>query len=451
MDNKIATVALVQSKEDKAEDITDEQIKQLVQETVELAGGLGFIKDGQTVVVKPNIISTRAITGQAASMRMALPYADAYKDKSKLIPKEVNGITADYRVAQELTAMVREVNPTGKIYIMESSGDGATSKNLELMGYIKENFPNVDEIISLDDTGNAYRNVDAPDVVGVDPPANQEYKKLAKWMKNKYYFDKKYYESDVVISLCCLKNHMNAGFTGGIKNIGIGVMPQQIYRSFKNGSVVRGLTISHEFNDISHFIHDYYSLKPADFVLLDGLQGLAYGPAAQGAPSYAAAKMNMRVMMASKDVVANDTIAALIVGVDPHKVPYIKSLAKDGVGVTNLRKIVVKGNVRVDQIKKPFPFAKGVLSKVFRIPAGVAYDNYNPPKAKVKFINIADGKLNAKLEVGEEVIKVEIYNEQSGLVGVVSKDFSEISVDFEGNKGVLIVYDNLLNAQKIEF
>ncbi|OOB79430.1 MAG: hypothetical protein BEN18_04025 [Epulopiscium sp. Nuni2H_MBin001] len=450
MENKFATVALVQSQKKQSDDITTEEVKNMVRETVKLAGGLSFIKDGQTVVLKPNLISTRAITGQIAPMRMAMPYADAYKDDSKIIPKEANGITSDYRIAMELATMIREVNPSGKLYIMESSGDGSTTKNLELMGYVKANFPQVDEIISLDYTGDTYRNVNASDIVGIDAPKDQKYKKLASWMNNKYYFDKKYYESDVVISLTCLKNHQNAGFTGGIKNIAIGVMPQQIYRSFKNGTVNRGMAISHEFYALGNFMHDYYALKPADFVFVDGLSGLAYGPACQGAPSYNAAKMNMRLMMASKDIIANDTIGALIVGVNPRSMLYMKSLADKGIGTTDLTRIIVKGNIRVDQIKKPFPTPSGLLGTVFKIPDGVFYANYNAPKAELKSVIVEDGKLKATLNVGSEVIKVEIYN-GSELVDVITNNFSLIDIEFSGSSGTLIAYDDLLNATVLTF
>ena len=148
--------------------------------------------------------------------------------------------------------------------------------------------------------------------------------------KNKYYFDKTYYSADVIISICCLKNHVNTAITGGIKNVGIGARPAKIYSP--KGKTVSAFVINHAWEPIHDFIHDYYSAKPVNFVLTDGLEGLQYGNACQRAPSYAEAKMNMRLLLASNDAVAIDSVHSCIVGVDPEQVEHLKDSARDGFG-----------------------------------------------------------------------------------------------------------------------
>jgi uncharacterized protein (DUF362 family) len=201
-----------------------------------------------------------------------------------------------------MVELVRELNPSGKVLVMECAGDGPTSENFARMGYTHENIPGVDAFVALGENGE-HRAVNSDDLVAVEVE-NRQYKKLPAFLKEKYYFDKTYYSADVIISLCCVKNHLGAAVTGGIKNVGIGARPACIYSS--KGKTISGLVIGHTWEPLNAFIHDYYSARPVDFVLSDGLQGLSWGPAAQGAPSYDQAKMNMRIILASRDPVAID-------------------------------------------------------------------------------------------------------------------------------------------------
>jgi uncharacterized protein (DUF362 family) len=332
---------------------------------------------------------------------------------------------------------------------MESSGDGSTTRNLELMGYTPGNFPKVDKIISLDDTGTGFRKLEGGGLVGVELKKNRLFTKMPKYLKDKYYFNEEYFNADVIISLTCLKNHQNVAYTGGIKNLAIGGMPMQVYRNSKHSNVNRGLAINHSFEELSKWIHDYYVLKPADFVFVDGLQGLAYGPACQGSPDYETAKMNMRCVMASRDAVANDTIGCLLVGVDPARVSYITMVAAEGLGENNLKNIQVVGNVRVDQIKKKFPRPAGLLGQIFKIPEGTVYEDYAAPSFELKNITFEDGMFSADVVLDTKVIKVELYADGE-LVEVFKGDITSISMPLSAEKVYVVAYDRLLNAKQIE-
>jgi uncharacterized protein (DUF362 family) len=360
-------VALVRSARSDASQITDEEVRQMVRDAVQLAGGLSsIVKDGQFVVIKPNLISARTLLGGIKSV-VSMYIGDPYSERCQ-IPQKVSGLTVDWRVTKAMVELVRELNPSGKVYVMESSGDGHTATNFEVLGYTKENIPGVDEFIALDDTADKFRAVDSADLKAVDLGDKQLCKKLPKFLHNKYYFDKTYFSAGVIISLACLKNHMNAAITGAIKNVGIGAMPGKIYGTTKK-NINRAMTISHSREPINNFIHDYYMARPVDFCLTDGLQGLAYGPQGQGASNYEEAKMNMRLILASRDPVAQDTVHAYIVGVDPEKVKYLRDLSQDGFGTTDSSRITVVGNARVDEVKKAYPFStKGFLGVMFRTP-----------------------------------------------------------------------------------
>ena len=357
-------VALIQSDKAKAEQIKEEEVNAMVKEAIALAGGFDFIKDGEFVVIKPNLVSTRTCLGttNTLAMNMTNPYAAKTQ-----VPVEANGITADWRVTKAVVEMVRQVNPSGKVYIMESSGEGVVQETYRRLGYTHENIPGIDKFVGLDETGSHFRDVASKDFVAVDLGDRQKYDKLPEYLNNKYYFDKTYYAADKIISVACLKNHLNAAFTGGIKNVGIGAMPGKVYGHNKN-RINRAMTIDHAWDPLARFIHDYYLCKPVDFVVTDGIQGLAYGPQAQGAPSYDAAKMNMRMVMASKDPVAIDTVHATVVGVDPMKVNYLQYVAESVGGENKMNNIDVVGNRKVEQVKKTFPMKEGLLRRMYPEP-----------------------------------------------------------------------------------
>jgi len=417
--NGNSIVALVRSSKKDASEITDAEVREMVREAVQLAGGLSdIIKNGQFVVIKPNLVTTRKVTRSIQLLMM--PFSNPFKESIQ-VPELVNGITTDRRVVKAMVELVRELNPSGKVYIMECTGDGKTSENFKRMGYNHENIPGVDEFVALGETGD-FRSVDSEDIVSVKVK-NQQYKKMPKFMKNRFYFDKTYFSADVVISLCCLKNHVNAAVTGGIKNIGIGARPAKIYANSK-GKTLSAFVINHTWEPLNDFIHDYYSAKPVDFDLSDGLQGLAYSPAAQGAPSYEEAKMNMRMILASKDAVACD-IQSCIVGVDPEKVKYLKDLARDGFGAIDSSMITVVGNARVDEVKKQYPFAKGLLRMIYKEPSKTRYTDYEVPAITIEDIAVKDNKLTAKLTTAPKTNKVEMHIDGK-LVETFIEDFAQL-------------------------
>lgn len=163
--NDMSKVALIRSQKAKAEEISQREVRDMVRQAVALTGGFSdIIKDGQTVVIKPNLVSTRATTGTIGALSM--PFTDPYKRNQ--VPPTVNGFTADWRIAKALAELVREVNPSGKLLVMECSGEGSVRKTFDVMGYTHENIPGVDRFIAMDETGDGYRAVDSPDLVTVD-------------------------------------------------------------------------------------------------------------------------------------------------------------------------------------------------------------------------------------------------------------------------------------------
>jgi uncharacterized protein (DUF362 family) len=307
-------VSIVQS-ETSAPSITLEQIRSMVAEAVSRAGGLDFISDGQSVVLKPNLVS---ITIRGV-------------ENSTPLPTEANGVTTDWRIAFAVAELVRARNPTGQILVIEGSIHD-TEDAFEQFGYTSTNFGDtVDEFIALE--GSSCTNPDTSHLVQTTAPSGRTY-----WM------DERYLNADVVISLPVLKTHATASITGALKNIGIGMTPHAMYRGF--GGCTRSFVAPDHTNaqTISPWIVDVFALNPADFTVMDGLRGLANGPlpAWSGGDYYSDVK-NMRLIMASKDSVAMDTVQALVMDCDPARVPVLQ-LAKDsGLGENNIDNIYIAG------------------------------------------------------------------------------------------------------------
>jgi uncharacterized protein (DUF362 family) len=155
-----------------------------------------------------------------------------------------------------------------------------------------------------------------------------------------------------------LKTHWQAGVTAGVKNIGIGTVPVSQY---PNGNSPTDCTRS--FSIINHdvpaelhqWIAEFYSIRPADFVVLDGLDGIQNGPSPDYVPGgdYANDRKNMRLVMAARDAVANDVIATQIMQCDVGAIGYLSQLAAWGIGTADPSQIRVVG-VPVADVATPF-------------------------------------------------------------------------------------------------
>jgi len=438
-----ATVALVQGAVQDASQFEYPEINRLVREAVDLAGGLGgVVKDGDVVVLKPNIVATRGNSG------LSFLNFEAYKPALQ-IPREVNGITTDCRVAKAVVEIVREINPSGKVYIMEGSAWGSTAANFRLMGYDHENIPGVDRFVALEDTSTSA-SVDSDNLVAVDLKDKRRYpvSRMSGDTKGVYYFDKTYFDADVLISIPVLKNHLYSGVSGGIKNVGIGATPASLYGR-SEGRPIRIKKIDHGWRPLNNWIHDYYLCRPVNFVVTDGLQGSQFGPRAQGAKSVKSAQMNMRLILAGKDAVAVDTVHSCIVGTDAEKVDHLRDLAAGGAGVNDTKHITVRGNRRVDEVKQDFK-----LNKVLGIVYGgrkSKYKDFKAPEFELINTTVSNSNLAVDIKTAAKTAKIEMF-----IDGEFSETFldgfNHIEVDLndrlsEGTHAVTFyAYDRYLNC-----
>lgn len=431
-----ATVSIVKSDKANATQIAFDELNTMVRKAVEMAGGFDtLIHEGDLVVIKPNVIAARAQN-------------DLY---SNAFPDSANGIATDYRLIQIVVNMVREKNSSGKIIMIEGSGYGRTRPNIEAIGYTK--ITGLDSIICLDENVTSWYNASSPNLVKVSLPAGKNLYSNT----NSYYLHKLYHDADVLISLPCLKSHFLTGITGGVKNVGIGATPVEMYG---NGTGVANDDLPGRWNHIQHgdfstqtipldkWIHDFYMCRPVDYVIMDGLQGAQYGPypGSNTVHSLASVQKNLRVILAGKDPIAVDAIESLIAGFDPYKIGHLVLLANDTVGCLNPSFIKVKGT-QVHEIKTPFgednPGHKCITN-----------DFAGPVNVTLTECKVRNHEINISLMPSEDIVKAEIAYNDTILDPIVVGNFSLISIPFskesgDSSKVSLLLYDKYLNCTKL--
>jgi uncharacterized protein (DUF362 family) len=281
-------------------------------------------------------------------------------------------VTTDYRVTAAVVEIVRALDPTGKIYVLEGSA-GNTADVMQALHYTATYIPGVDGFIKLETDSGGAGDKSAAQLVKVSLPQGL--------VDKEYYLNRIYQEADVLISLPCLKNHWNAVVSGGIKNVGIGATPGNIYGVYRNGYV------DHTKITLHRWIRDFFLARPVNFVIMDGLQGIQNGPT----PAYDISKTtdlaqdqkNMRLIVAGRDAVAVDTIESLIMSWDPLSVEYLKLLNLDGQGNLDTAHIRVVGK-QVDEVRKDF--AGTLSSQSF---GGAKLTDFTPPPVMVQSASLA--------------------------------------------------------------
>jgi len=115
-----------------------------------------------------------------------------------------------------------------------------------------------------------------------------------------------------IISAAKLKTHRSTGVTLGMKNM-FGLLPDK----FKSKYHLRG---------ISKVIVDVNSVLRPSLTVIDGFVGMEGRGPVGGKP------VQMDLIIAGKDVVAVDSTACRVMGIDPHEIWHIRKAYEKGLG-----------------------------------------------------------------------------------------------------------------------
>jgi len=411
MAEPLAKVSIVKSAIEQVSDLTPEDIEILVRQAVEKDGILDtLIKDGQTVVIKPNLVSNLEYSAGSSGRRL---------------PSKLNGVITDWRTIRAVVNIVRDYNPSGMVYVLEGSADGASTRTIMAQyGYNHDNIPGVDEFIYLEEASGGWEEWDSEFLTQVTLPTGMGLypDNLKPNNSAEFYLNKIYYESDILISVPVLKNHLYTYVTGAVKNVGIGATPQRIYAGPSNNHRHINNRIDHQnYTNLQKFIHDYFLCRPVDYVIMEGLQGTDYGPVAEHPVNIQGAQKNMRLILAGKDAVAVDAIESLLMGYDPTQVNHLVYLNNDATGCGDPAAIRVLVS-KLQNLKQNFTHYQSL---------GAKYFDFIPPEAEITSHNFAGNTLDMSLTSDETLLKVEILIDNEYLDNDILGGFGDIHVELE--------------------
>ncbi|MBN2121088.1 MAG: DUF362 domain-containing protein [Candidatus Omnitrophica bacterium] len=136
-------------------------------------------------------------------------------------------------------------------------------------------------------------------------------------------------EADLLVSLPKLKYHTLTLFTGALKNqLGLLV----------GGTKCGVHELAPRVEDLSQAIVDINLSFKFDLSVMDGVVGLEYDNKTEGSP------VRSRLVAASTDLVALDSVCSYIIGLKPQEVFTNKIGQQQGLGVSDLSSIEIIGN-----------------------------------------------------------------------------------------------------------
>jgi len=295
---------------------TEDEIKRGLKNLIGKLGGLRkFVKKGQRVVLKPNLVSEHGLKDGIAK----------------------GGVVTDIRVIKAMVELLLPV--AGKIIIAEGSSinRSETMKMFNHYGFdkLKELYSEKVGLVDLNSDECVERNI---------PEGRRlETRSIPKTLV----------EADVIINMPVLKLHFAAGASLSIKNLQGAIPPLEKYKV-------------HFFGLWQNLINTYKIIMPK-LIIMDGLYGQEdFGPIS-GSPR------KMDLLIGGTNPVAVDTVALKIMGVNVEDSPPVLMAYHEGMGPIELDKIEIKGP-SLDEVSRNFkrPFINLDSGKCFKIHDGDA-------------------------------------------------------------------------------
>lgn len=253
-----------------------------VAKAVGMLGGMAaFVKPGQKVLLKPNLLSAKkpdeAITTHPAVLEAAI----------RLV-KEAGGVP------------IVGDSPGGKISDLKTYWEATgTAEVCRRQGV---------ELVSFEKSGVYEKKVGS----------------------RKYYIARPVLDADVIINIPKLKTHSLTVLTCAVKNM-YGAVPG-IRKSMHHREAPKP-------REFSALVADIYSLARPHLNIVDAVVGM------HGAGPSAGDPKQLGFIMAGSDGVAVDAAAAHLLGLDPFKVPTTGIAHRRGLGEGDIKKIELLGEV----------------------------------------------------------------------------------------------------------
>lgn len=359
-DNLVPVGFACQQAEPKDQEVYD-MVDTVIAQTLGAQGLASIIKPGDKVVIKVNLIGTgvgsrgeknrggitdprivryvaskvRDIIGFAGTADLKVVDATFYKNENPSIKNSDLGIS--FYWARLERSGDNAVDKGDVCY--DSKGDGI------LDGGSFARLVNLDSLVGNDREVTTVKVASEDEVVVCLPKLLRTRKQAEAEGSDEY--------CDVLIGLPILKSHAIAGLTGAIK-LHYGFrhyenMKGDTGRYGHNGTTIDTGGIHHtehlfDYLSAEHIVRDY------DFVIMDCLTANRTGPMSTNSGLLFNSAKNEPIdyiltnaVLASRDSVAIDTVAAVLGGYDPKSLNILKNAHENGLGTNNPKYIQLSG------------------------------------------------------------------------------------------------------------
>ena len=315
-------------------------VEYAITRAIELIGGINeVVKDKNSILLKPNLVNPNPSDTTNPIVIEAL--AKLMKNSGK-----------EVYIGEAGAASVRNIDTSIRGYVCRT-------KNTEILEAIQDDIFKATGYEDLSKrTGIPLVNLHVGNMAKMKVSDNFVYKKV--------YFHKTMSDVDLVCSVPMMKTHGLATVTLGLKNIGIGGYPGMLYGTVR--SLVHQEGIKLEETGTSAVTVDMVKSTKLGLSVIDATTAMqGQGPTL----SQGGSLVDMNLIIASKNALAADMVAANIMGFEPTEIDTFKWAWKAGMNPSNINEIQIVG----EKIEK--------VQQQFRRPQVVPYtmisDWYGPP------------------------------------------------------------------------
>ena len=327
--------------------ITYQTIEDMTRRAIDLSGGLWFVKTGNMVLLKPNIVDPEPSgTGEITDVRVV---KTVIKIIDEIDPGNIEIVVAEGapRPMNYEMEYARYYSSPSWTKLWDVAGYQSLLTDPDLSG-VNLRFSNLNctmPSISWSPNDNWAPDSAWQDLVQIDVPGGGE----SLPQGGKYFVHQDVINADVFITIPVMKIH-EPGVTVALKNQ-IGIVPSSIYGYSKNSGVAQNnyeyqLTHTKELpaNWIDKEIVDVCGIAQIKFVVVDAIGCLEkQKEAVRDAYGNITNFVRMNTIIAGSDPVAVDHVCTRIMGLNPDDIEMITLAEKVGLGTNNSESIHVQG------------------------------------------------------------------------------------------------------------
>lgn len=289
---------------------------------IELIGGINEVAKGKNrILLKPNLVNTNP--SDTTNPKVVEALAKLMKNAGK-----------EVCIGEAGAASIRNINTSVKGYVCRT-------KNVDILKALQDD---IFKSTGYDDLSKRFgiplENLHVGNLVKMKVSDNFVFKEI--------YVHKTMSDVDLVCSVPMMKTHGLATVTLALKNIGLGGYPGMMYGTVR--SLVHQEGIKVEPTGTSAITIDMVKANKLGLSVIDATTAMeGQGPSV----SRGGRLVNMNLIIASKNALAADMVAANIMGFDPMEIDTFKWAWRAGMNPLNLNDIQIVGE-KIGKVRQQF-------------------------------------------------------------------------------------------------